>query len=59
MLTPETEFTVSFTPQLLDGAGMLTAKQGNGTSGTLHFTPYYAWDNREPGKMAVWIKYNE
>lgn len=59
VLTPETEFTISFTPQLLDGAGMLTAKQGNGTSSTLHFTPYYAWDNREPGKMAVWIKYNE
>jgi DUF1680 family protein len=23
----------------------------------LTFIPYFAWDNREPGKMKVWIKY--
>lgn len=30
-----------------------------GKSGTknLKFVPYYAWDNREPGKMKVWIDY--
>jgi DUF1680 family protein len=23
---------------------------------TLTFIPYYAWANREPGEMAVWIR---
>jgi DUF1680 family protein len=23
------------------------------------FIPYYAWDNREPGKMLVWVKYKK
>jgi DUF1680 family protein len=26
---------------------------------TLTFVPYFSWDNREPGKMKVWIDYNE
>jgi hypothetical protein len=25
----------------------------------LTFIPYFAWDNREPGKMKVWINYKE
>ncbi|MEE2952922.1 MAG: beta-L-arabinofuranosidase domain-containing protein [Pseudomonadota bacterium] len=24
--------------------------------GTLTFVPYYAWDNREPGEMLVWVR---
>jgi uncharacterized protein len=27
--------------------------------GDLLFIPYYAWDNREPGKMKVWIPFRE
>lgn len=26
---------------------------------TLNFIPYYAWDNREPGKMKVWVNYKK
>ncbi|WP_346856070.1 beta-L-arabinofuranosidase domain-containing protein [uncultured Draconibacterium sp.] len=31
------------------------------TSGTekLIFSPYFSWNNREPGKMKVWVNYNE
>jgi len=25
----------------------------------LTFIPYFAWDNREPGKMKVWIDYQD
>lgn len=25
----------------------------------LTFIPYFSWDNREPGKMKVWIDYQE
>ena len=25
------------------------------TDGSTTYIPYYAWDNREPGKMKVWI----
>jgi DUF1680 family protein len=24
----------------------------------IHAVPYYAWDNREPGEMRVWIREN-
>lgn len=41
-----------FEPTLLGGVCTITANQ---TEGKLTFIPYYAWDNREPGKMAVWI----
>ena len=27
--------------------------------GELTFVPYFAWDNREPGKMKVWVDFNE
>jgi len=26
---------------------------------TLKFIPYYAWDNRKPGRMKVWVDYKE
>lgn len=32
---------------------LMTQNQAN----KLMFIPYFAWDNREPGKMKVWIKY--
>lgn len=28
-------------------------------SDSLHFIPYYSWDNREAGKMKVWVSYQE
>lgn len=32
---------------------------GTTTDETLNFIPYYAWDNREPGKMKVWVNYKK
>ena len=28
-------------------------------SGELTFIPYFAWDNRESGKMKVWVNFKE
>lgn len=47
-------FTTAFDPDLLNGVTTITARQ---STGTLKFIPYYAWDNREPGRMEVWVKY--
>ncbi|MGG6314206.1 glycoside hydrolase family 127 protein [Paenibacillus macerans] len=40
-------------PDLLDGVTTLTCRDEAGKPVTL--IPYYAWDNREPGFMQVWI----
>ncbi len=45
-----------------DGNGMFTdVKLIQTTAGTGKITliPYYAWDNREPGKMLVWVNYTK
>ena len=36
------------------GGGVTTIKGSNGIT----FVPYYAWDNREAGRMKVWIDLN-
>lgn len=28
-------------------------------SDNIHYIPYYSWDNREAGKMKVWVDYSE
>lgn len=55
-LDDKTKYAFKFRPNLLGGVVEVTAKS---TQGTLHFIPYYAWDNREAGKMKVWIDYKE
>lgn len=45
-----------FEPSLLGGVCTVTAHQNGGD---LKFIPYYAWDNREPGRMQVWVKFAE
>jgi DUF1680 family protein len=42
-------FAVDYHPELLGGVNML---EGN----SLRLVPYYAWANREVGKMNVWFK---
>ena len=38
------------------GSPLPTSATTTNLSGTtLHFIPYYAWDNRAPGRMKVWI----
>ena len=36
--------------------GGITAIQAVGEHMHLKFVPYYVWDNREPGRMAVWVR---
>jgi len=33
--------------------------KANTKNGELTFVPYFAWDNREAGKMKVWVDFNE
>jgi DUF1680 family protein len=42
------QFTVQFHPGLLGGVNMLEGEN-------LKLVPYYAWANRGPGKMNVWL----
>jgi DUF1680 family protein len=50
-----TKYSSSFDKTVLGGVVKVT---GNRKGNMLVFIPYYAWDNREPGKMKVWIDYN-
>ena len=44
-----TSFTRTYDAELLDGIVSIASSDG------AKFIPYYAWDNREAGKMKVWI----
>lgn len=55
-ISPETEFAYKFDNNLLDGIGKI---QANNKNKLINFIPYYAWDNREAGKMKVWLNYEE
>lgn len=55
-ISAATSFEEHFDASLLNGVVGITA--GNGDK-PLTLIPYYAWDNREAGKMKVWIEYNE
>jgi DUF1680 family protein len=54
-LFPETKLVAEHRADLLGG---VTAIRGIGPDGKMQFTavPYYAWDNREPGRMEVWLR---
>ena len=55
-LAANTTFKTAFDANLLDGVETIDAT----TDGqTIRLIPYYAWDNREAGRMQVWIDYNE
>ncbi len=55
-LLPSMNYMTAFEPDLLNGVVTITAVNGDDT---YNFIPYYAWDNREPGKMKVWVDYTE
>lgn len=55
-LTSGTEYHTSFEAGLLNGVKTINAKN---EQQSITFIPYYAWDNREAGKMKVWIDYKE
>jgi DUF1680 family protein len=48
---------VDHMPELLGGVTVLRGKDGDGKP--CQFIPYFAWDNREPGFMQVWIREKE
>ncbi|GAB3549614.1 glycoside hydrolase family 127 protein [Spirosoma fluminis] len=51
-LSAQTTFVMQNRPDLLDG---ITAIQARNQAGTYTLIPYYAWDNRQPGRMKVWL----
>lgn len=52
VLSTDTKFTTQFQPDLLGGVTTIQAIN-SGNSFTL--IPYYAWDNRQSGRMKVWL----
>lgn len=54
VITPQTTFNCNFETSLLNGVEIIQATNGDKT---ISLIPYYAWDNREAGKMKVWIDY--
>ena len=55
-LREDSELSCSFNPGKLGGIVEITAE---GVENPLHFIPYYAWDNREAGRMKVWVPLEE
>jgi len=56
VLSKDASFQTEFDAQLLCGVQKIST-ESNGN--TLTFIPYYAWDNREPGRMKVWVDLSE
>jgi DUF1680 family protein len=60
-LPPDAGLKTEHRPDLLGGVTVMTGKSMRTTEGeapqevTFTAIPYYAWDHREPGEMAVWI----
>jgi hypothetical protein len=52
LVDDDTQFAKQFHPELLGGINML---EGN----ELRLLPYYAWANREVGKMNTWFKQSQ
>jgi DUF1680 family protein len=46
--------TAAFKSDLLNGVEVITGKVGDRT---ITAVPYYAWNNRGKGEMAVWVTY--
>jgi DUF1680 family protein len=62
ILPPEAELKAEHRPDLLGGVTVITGKalaktRADERPRQVSFTaiPYYAWDNRSPGEMAVWL----
>jgi hypothetical protein len=54
MLARDPQFKEEFQKDLLGGIVVLKCKNADGRE--LTAIPYYAWDHREPGAMAVWVR---
>lgn len=56
-IRPDLSLAAQFRPDLLGGVIVLQGHDPDGVPVT--FIPYYAWDNRSPGFMQVWVKEKE
>ncbi len=54
VLARNPEFTETFEKDLLGGITVIKCKNADGRA--LTAVPYFAWDSRKPGKMAVWVR---
>jgi len=52
ILSKKTKFTTSFEPALLGG---ITSIKAHNEGATFTMIPYYSWDNRQAGRMKVWL----
>ena len=52
VISENAEFETTFEKDLLNGVVTIDAKVGDKE---LKYIPYYSWDNREAGKMKVWV----
>ncbi|MBX6380718.1 MAG: glycoside hydrolase family 127 protein [Thermoflavifilum aggregans] len=69
IVDPHQRFTTLFKPDLLDGVQVIQGQalsarrtlEGKIQTMPVHFTaiPYYAWANRGPGEMTVWMAASE
>ena len=57
LLNTATTYAHTFDPALLGGVEKIDAVVPGHP--TLHYIPYYAWDNREAGPMKVWVDWVE
>ncbi len=55
-LSGDVAFTETFNVSLLNGVETIDATMGGKS---VRLIPYYAWDNREAGRMKVWIDFVE
>ncbi len=56
VISSATKYKATFEEDLLGGVVSISARIDDNV---LKFIPYYAWDNREAGRMDVWVKYKE
>ncbi|MFN4147494.1 MAG: glycoside hydrolase family 127 protein, partial [Runella sp.] len=56
VLSHQTQYMTSFEPNLLNGITVIKAQNGNDV---FTMIPYYAWDNRQPGRMKVWLEWKD
>ena len=54
-----TAYSTKFMPDLLGGVQVIDASCALADGKPLRLIPYFVWDNRTPGKMDVWIDYQE
>ncbi|MBP3964032.1 glycoside hydrolase family 127 protein [Paenibacillus sp. DLE-14] len=58
-ITDRDSIYIDHEPELLGGITVLTVSGREAGATPLRFIPYYAWDNRDPGYMQVWIREQE